>query len=476
MQTESSPGETQPQAVPPAVLRAGGPLPTVKLEQQLAQYPLLDALRGRRSRRFGTGMKIPSGPFTYESKDPALPLSEDEEAALAFAACGVTGYALADLSYGPAQGGAELLELRARTVSSPSAANCVAVIVTNDEATYLLRRPQDFPRAEFGDLVQLAQAGALTELYRRSRVKIADGRIAIPVEPGYNFNINKWSLYAPGGTYFLPIHEMTGVYLSAALEVFDKSMGYFILDERNNFQPAGLAHWARSKNGHLNDDPHGGRLGTIQAIEMSLAEGVAVEAGMVLQNVSLMAQALGLGGFVNFARHEFAWFEALGFRMGHMPASHYLGAGHLVSAILGLLGRDQPVPYPLGLEREGQVLLQPYCPPYYASMGAAVRALVESKFGPNGIYRDGGVFSSWRDPAQAASIPPPSDEAVEALSGYCEYIYQRYGRFPAYSAPFRTTMGFQATHVDVEFYDRFFKPDALTETQREHMARWHQGH
>jgi hypothetical protein len=33
----------------------------------LAGYPLLDALRGRRSRRFGMGMKIPDGPFAYES-------------------------------------------------------------------------------------------------------------------------------------------------------------------------------------------------------------------------------------------------------------------------------------------------------------------------------------------------------------------------------------------------------------------------
>jgi len=36
---------------------------------------------------------------------------------------------------------------------------------------------------------------------------------------------------------------------------------------------------------------------------------------MMLQNLGLMAQALGLGGFPNFANHEFAWFQALGFRM-----------------------------------------------------------------------------------------------------------------------------------------------------------------
>ena len=72
------------------------------VDERLARYPLLDALRERRSRRFGMGMKIESGPFAYESHHEPLPLTETEEAALAFAACGVTGYALADLSYGRA--------------------------------------------------------------------------------------------------------------------------------------------------------------------------------------------------------------------------------------------------------------------------------------------------------------------------------------------------------------------------------------
>jgi hypothetical protein len=34
-------------------------------------------------------------------------------------------------------------------------------------------------------------------------------------------------------------------------------------------------------------------------------------------------------------------------------------------------------------------------------------------------------------------------------------------------------LGFQASHVDVEFYDRFYRPEALSATQRAHLARWH---
>jgi hypothetical protein len=193
---------------------------------------------------------------------------------------------------------------------------------------------------------------------------------------------------------------------------------------------------------------------------------------MVLQNIALMAQAIGLGGFPNFARHEYGWFQALGFRMGEMPASRYLGAARLISAVLRLLGRDQPIPYPLGLERDGQVLLKPYCPPYYPSMQAAVHAFVEHKFGSQGVYRAKAVQSGWRDPEQIAkAIPEPSAAAIAATVAYCEYVHQRYGRFPAYSPPFRTVLGYQATHVDVEFYDHFYQPDALTDTQRQAWAK-----
>jgi len=444
------------------------------VDEQLARYPLLDALRDRRSRRFGVRMKIESGPFAYESRHEPLPLTETEEAALAFAACGVTGYALADVSYGPGQGGGMLAGLLGRTVASPDAISTVSVVVTNDEATYLLKRPQDFAPDEIPTLVELARRGELVELYRRSRIKISDGRAAPPVEPGYNFNINRWALYAPGGTYFLPLQEMTTIYINAMLEAFDEEMAIFVLDERANFRPAGISRFAQSKGGHLNNDTSSGRMATIQTIEASLAEACAIEQGLVLQNLGLMSQALGLGGYPNFARHEFGWFQALGFRMGEMPASRYLGANRLISTALRLLGRDQPVPYPLGLEQGGEILLKSYCPPYYPSMAAAVQEVVERKFGPQGVFRGRANVSGWREPHEkTAGIPAPTEAAIEATVAYCEYVYDCYGRFPAYSAPFRTVLGHQATHVDVDFYDRFYYPEALAETQRRHTGRWH---
>jgi hypothetical protein len=177
-----------------------------EVTQQSDQATLLNILRGRRSRRFGHGMRIEHGPFTYTSTHAPLPLTEDEEAALVFAASGISGYALADLAYGRGQGGQMLAGLVGRTISSADAINAVSIVVTNDNATYLIKRPQDFAPAEIPQLIELGNRGELIGLYRRSRVQIATGRCAPPVEPGYNFNLNKWALYATGGTYFVPIN------------------------------------------------------------------------------------------------------------------------------------------------------------------------------------------------------------------------------------------------------------------------------
>jgi hypothetical protein len=57
--------------------------------------------------------------------------------------------------------------------------------------------------------------------------------------------------------------------------------------------------------------------------------------------------------------------------------------------------------------------------------------------------------------------------AVEATVAYCNYIFRRYGRFPAYTAPFRTVIGFQVCRLDVDLYDRFYEPEALSDSVRD---------
>ena len=417
-------------------------------------------------------MKIPGGPLTFESRHKPAPLTEDEEATLVFAACGITGHALADLCYAKDGGGSIMAGLVARTIASGDGLQTVALIVTNDEATYLIRRPRELPASSSPEFIEHGRKGEFTELYRKSRVKIKDGRTTTPTEPLFNINANRWAAHAPGTSYFLPVNDLTFMYVNGLLEILNEHTGTFLLDERNNFLPAGLGKFARSKGGHLEDDPAKGRVATVRQIEQFVTEFVTVEQGMMLQNLGLMSQALGLGGYPNFANHEFAWFQALGFRMEQMPVNRYVGAGWLASLAMKLLKRNPSIPYPVGLERNGEVLLKPFCPPYYNSMADAVRAVVDAKYGTNGLYRSAGHGSAWTKHDQVVqAVPRVSEAAIEATIAYCEYLWARYGRFPVYLPPYRTVLGFQACHLDADFYDKFYQPEALGETQRKDFER-----
>jgi hypothetical protein len=441
--------------------------PASATAEVLGRYPLLSALRDRRSRRFGLGMKMPAGPLAFASRHPPVPLTEDEEAALAFAACGTTGHALADLCYAPGGGGGIMAGLVARTIASGDGLQTVALVVTNDRATYLLRRPREMPPAEIPLLIEMGRRGEFTRFYRQCRIQIKEGRATTPTEPLFNIDANRWSAHAPGTTYFLPVNDLTLMYVNGLLEILNESTGVFILDQRNAFRPAGLAAFARSRGGHLADDPRQGRVVTVRQVEQFVDEFVTIEQGMMLQNLGLMAQALGLGGFPNFANHEFGWFQALGFRLEQMPASRYLGAGRLVSLAMKFLRRDVTVPYPVSLERNGEMVLKPFCPPGYRSMTEAIQAVADLKFGPKGVFRGHPAGTPWADTsAVTAQIPSLSEAAIAATAAYCEYLWGRYGRFPVYLAPYRTVLGFQACHLDAEFYDRFYRPEALAPTQR----------
>jgi hypothetical protein len=442
------------------------------LSHTLDTFPFLQALRERRSRRFGLGMQMPGGPLAYASKHPPAPLSEDEEAALVFAGCGITGHALADLCYAQDGGGSIMGGLVARTIASGDGLQTVALVVINDQGTHLVRRPRELPPGDISQLIDIGRLGQFTELYRRCRVKLKDTRASTPAEPLFNINANRWSAHARGTSYFLPVNDLTAMYVNGLLEIFNEHTGAFVLDERNSFRPAGLSRFARSRGGHLEDDLRQGRVATVRQIEQFVTEFVTIEQGMMLQNLGLMAQALGLGGFPNFANHEFGWFQALGFQLQTMPASRYLGAGPFVSLAMRLLGRDLPIPYPVGLERDGQVLLKPFCPPHYPSMTEAVRAVAEMKFGKSGVFRGHAAGSAWANEADVTrDVPATSEKAIEATIAYCEYLWKRYGRFPVYLTPYRTVLGFQSCHLDASFYDRFYRVDALAQNQREDFAR-----
>jgi hypothetical protein len=443
-------------------------LSNLSATERLAQYPLVRALLNRRSRRFAKGMTLNGGPLTYASQREPEPLTLDEEAALTFAAGGITGPILGELPYQSgdvpdAGNGNILMNLMGRTVASGDASHAIIVFVMNDQGCWMMKRPQDYPRTELPALVEAAHRAQWTALYEKGRIQIANQRLDVPRQGPYLPAFNKWSANVAGTTYFLPIAELTGFFINILLAAFSEESRFFLIDERNNYQPAGIAKFGRSKGGHLNDDPSSGFVGTLGYTEDWLLEFTAIEQGGILQNLALVSEALGVGGFAHFAAYPHIWFQALGFRMVDLPFSRTIGAGPLLATLLKLLKRDLPTPTAVGLEREGQVLIKPFCPPYYRNMEEAVLAFLDTKFRQGtGIFRDGGGATAWQDAASVQKdIPNYTDKTIAATIACCDYLYKRYGRMPPAFGPFRSVLAFQAHHLDRDFYDKFYRPEAL---------------
>ena len=62
----------------------------------------------------------------------------------------------------------------ARTVASGDAMHYVILFVINDDGVWMIKRPQDYPRAEVPELIEKARRTEYVELYKTSRVRIAD--------------------------------------------------------------------------------------------------------------------------------------------------------------------------------------------------------------------------------------------------------------------------------------------------------------
>ena len=62
--------------------------------RDLQEFPFVDALFGRRSRRFFRGAEIPDGPLAYKSRYEPLPLTELERLLILTATGGNTGWHL----------------------------------------------------------------------------------------------------------------------------------------------------------------------------------------------------------------------------------------------------------------------------------------------------------------------------------------------------------------------------------------------
>lgn len=446
----------------------------------LEGVPLLDTIVRRRSRRFALGHDLDGGPLSYRSKHEPVPLSLEEEAIIVFAGSGITGFSLGELPYSrgknPASGGGNIMVTPfARTISSADGVNSAILFVLNDDGAFQIRRPQDYERDDLPELVELAHERRFTELYERNRIRVADSRPQIPRGTPDTPPFNVWSTNVPGSTYCVLVSEPTTLALTVLFLILGEEMGFYLFDDHNGYRPAGLKPFAKSKGGHLHDDPNDLRVGTILEFESYLLELTAVEQGLMLQNLELATEALGLGGFPHYGAQKWSWFEALGFTMKDFKLSELIGRGSLGTTLMNMVGKNPVIPHPMGLEVDGEVTVKPYCPPWYSSMEEAVYAFVDAKYAEGkGVYRDGSDASALKDPSAIGSgVDEYSQANIDAVVAYCEYVHRTYGRFFGNFGPLRSLMAYQVHHLDTEFYDRFYRPGAYRDAHREHFDLWH---
>jgi hypothetical protein len=108
-------------------------------------------------------------------------------------------------------------------------------------------------------------------------------------------------------------------------------------------------------------------------------------------------------------------------------------------------------------------------------MRAAVEAVCERKFGPGGPFHPE-TPGPWQDSPKvrgAAQVHEESFKACVALQA--QYVFDTFGKFPGTVPSIFLIMHLQAHHLDLEFYDKFYKPGAYLRTHAQHMTLWHGG-
>ena len=430
--------------------------------QTAAAFPALEAIFTRRARRFALGATI-TGPLAYSSTKDPVPLAYEEEAILVAAATGVTGVVREEWPFTTAEGGPtgadKLQTYTGRPFPSPLAIHGTELFWTNDEGTYVLPQRDERPER----YVQNQTPEEQHDLYRRA-IKLQDSRLDVPRRRPNLFKFNEWIVNHEGTTLFMPIADVTRQCISAMLLYFDRPHGYYLKDMRlgadplRPFMESGLF----SKHAHPYDIADFERW---QMVDMN-----GVEAGLMVQNLMLTTQALGLGG------HPFSGGKGR-VTMGGEPLWEIAG-GEGPCGSLGFTFHQVPDDGPAG---PGELIpvglpgiFEAACPPFHENMAAAVDHIVDIRWGKQGIFSAPETMQvPWRSADVARAVPRPSDEAIEATKTLCNYIWDTYGRFPATIDPFLTTVWYQACHLDVEFYDRYYPEEAVPRHIRDHMRVWH---
>jgi hypothetical protein len=414
------------------------------------EYPLFEALYGRRSRRFGLGFEIAEGPFRYKSKRAPLPLSELEEALLVAAGVGVTGAPLWDTSRPAA-----FRTGPGRTYATTSRGRRTALFLSNDHGVSVID-PAGAAALEVREVKAPQDRARILKVYREHRRELGRERLDIPRRVPPLFAHNHWASNMPGATLFMPVVDVSQSMIALLSQLVDGELGRFVksqgggmyvVDDRHGFRPAGTEKWART-----------GFLDKEKVLPLSLLERQACyfmfsEPATICHNIALAAEAVGLGSWMHCGFMSAEVLRALSF------TAVETAAGPALANPVGLTG-----------------VFEGFCPPYFPTMDAAVDAVLSrmSRRGADAIPKfQGAAPYRMVDEDYYKETVEVSDEGIACIKSVCNYIHDTYGRFPSSVDTMHLMWFMQVVHLDPDFYEMFFHDDACGHNHRTHMETWH---
>ena len=412
-----------------------------------AEFPLLEAIHGRRSRRFARGASIPDGPLTYQSKHDPEPLSELEQMLLLTTVSGNTGwsnliphngnYAPKIPNYAGAAGG--------RTFPSAAGFHTTDFFFTNDDGVYFLST-KDMPSSSAIKSDSTTDFDAYLKEHKSRIKKLATGRLNIPASPQHMEVHNEWCGNVPGSTLIIPVADLAQHMILTLCYLVQN--GACLYDDVNNQPVPGIKAFKKLVDV---ENPY-----PLSFVEQQAMAEVTVELSTACYSGALILQAMGLGGWMYDGLNPFSILGASG--DPDVP-----GLGFRFDIIKG-----SPLPHVTGLEG----VFEGHCPPHFKDMRSAVEAVIKRKFGASGPF-NGKTKGPYKETAAVrSSAAPMGEEFIDCVTLMAQYIFGKFGRFPATVPAVFTLMYLQAHKLDTDFYDQHFVDGAYLKTHAEHDKNW----
>ena len=443
----------------------------------LQARPMLETMWQRRTHRVPSGIKkIAAGSMSYDSENPPAPLDALEEAVL-IAATGCTGLTMPDRPFSDPNTGDPVmakpnLTMAGRTAGSPDNAQGTHFFLINDSGTYFLKNLPPADGDPFDSDTLIARANEAKVQLIDKRIDVAEGDRAFPAY----LDSNRFLSNLPGTTILMPVVDLSHQYINGLMYLLTQPDGArpTLVDDRFFYRSAGVKRWV--ENGFLNKDLKVplGVIGTLRT---------QIEADLLLQNLFLVADAMGLGAWIHATISPPVLTGDPKFSPRYGPM---LGFEHVVPRwrVLDLLRWHVPLPrfanlrsHAVALKHDGSFLIRAKCPPNYQSMADAVDAVIAGKFGPGGVYNDRETFEKiYKDDFGDRYLEEAnsySDDVINCVRDVCNYIYDTHGRFPAHCEAIHVPgVWLQVHHPEHDYYETYFR-DGLTEAHRRHDELWH---